>query len=80
MKLFSIREPIWKTRSVGLNQRELYDEKIIFVDILYKNKEGKRIYPNRLTMESEKVRSYPTQIVKGVVLHIIPISDFELVV
>ena len=70
-----IIEPIWKNRSVGIAREKIIDD--IEVEILYKDKYGNRTFPGVYRMDREKALSYPTQIVKGKTLKIIPIKDFK---
>jgi hypothetical protein len=76
MVLFRIKEPIWKDRSVGLalDKIPLHDD-LVKVEILYKDKQGKFIYPHPLYISSLKALRYKYQIVKGTKLVIIPIKD-----
>lgn len=69
---FVIKEPIWKTRSIGLDREKI--EKNSTVEITYKDKKGERLYPWIYEIP-EVIDHYPTQIVKGHVLYIIPIID-----
>jgi len=72
-----IRSPIWKSRAVGIAERHLLGSGDIFVEILYKNIDKVRIYPGIYTMSKAKARLYPKQVVKGVILFIIPILEFD---
>jgi len=74
--LFKIKEPIWKTRSVGLNEDRLEEEN--FVQILYKNKSGEKLYPSTYRMSKERVLSFPLQILREIRLRIVPIIELEL--
>lgn len=75
-KYFKIRTPIWKTRSVGLAIHKLAD--MNYVDILYKDKSGQRVYPNRYKISKDRVLTYPSQFV-GVDVKVIPITELDIV-
>ncbi len=77
MKTITIREPIWKNRSVGIASRELTEDDIA-VKITYKDKSGRIIYPATYKMRKSIIERYPTQVRKGVKLHIIPIEAFKI--
>lgn len=50
------------------------------VTIDYKDSDGNLVYPGTYRMACSKMKTYKTQKLKsGIVLHIIPIKDFELV-
>lgn len=73
-----IKVPIWKTRSVGIATHLLEEGRDIHVEILYCNKSGNRSFPGIYTMSCEKALTFPKQTVRfGVVLHIIPIVEFN---
>jgi len=78
MKILRIKSPIFATRSIGISQEELTEE-YIYIDIIYKKKDGKRLYPNRYRMKSTIVPIFPVQTVRGgVKLHIVPIKAMEV--
>ena len=76
---FNINTPVWKHgRMVGLNIQNVgtHNE----VNILWKNKEGERIYPNPMYVSGEKVRSCEIEPVKkysSVRLYIVPFDYLE---
>jgi hypothetical protein len=71
----SIRQPIWKDRSVGIAKDKITED--IEVEILYKDKYGNRTFPGVYRMTKTLALAHPTQIVKGRELKIIPISEFK---
>ena len=73
MVKINIKYPIWKTRSVGIAEHKITGD--LAIDILYRNKAGDRIYPNTLYINQIKALTYPINVIKGVKLRIIPISD-----
>ncbi len=72
---YKIKAPIWKTRSVGINQALIDEDNMI--EILYKNVDGERLYPDTYCISKEEALSYPTQVVSGVSLSIIPIANLK---
>jgi len=72
-----IHEPIWKNRSVGIAERKIIADILVSID--YRDKRGELVFPGRYLMKREKALTYPTQMVRGTTLRIIPISDFEKV-
>jgi len=72
-----IKAPIWKTRSIGIAEYRL--QKYNQIEILYHTKDGKRLYPHTYFISKEDALKYPTQVIKGVVLRIIPIIDLKVI-
>jgi len=77
MRLIKIKEPIWHTHSVGIADRKI--TKDLKVRILYKTREGSKLYPNDFFISKTKAKTYPLRPAKGRVpaLRIIPINDLE---
>lgn len=73
---YKIQTPIWKTRSVGLNEANLGEENT--VEILYKNQKGERLYPWRYSITKEEALKYPIQNWRGNKLRIIPINNLKI--
>jgi hypothetical protein len=74
MKILKIREPIWKfPRSIGIASKELSEESVQ-IEITYKTKDGKRLFPDIYEMKSHIIKRFPTQRRKGVTLYIVPIE------
>ena len=71
-----IRQPIWKNKSVGIAERKLADKTTI--EILYRDRSGNKVFPEIYSITKEKAMTYPTQVRKGTVLRIIPISDLDI--
>ena len=73
-----IKEPIWSTKSVGINIGGLSDQSEIEVKIMYKDKHDNFVYPGRFRMTVEDIRKYPTQNMWGYVwVHIVPIAVLQ---
>jgi len=78
MRTVKIHAPIWKTRSIGIAEYKLCKD--IRIEIDYKTKEGKRLYPGKYTISREKALTYPIQRCGSVTLRIIPIDDLEPII
>lgn len=77
---FEIQKPIWNTESVGIATKRIISGTTMEVTISYTDTSGQLVYPYKYRMACSKMKRYPTKAVKGgVVLHIIPIADFEAV-
>lgn len=75
MRTVHIKFPIWKTRSVGINENKITDDLKIIVD--YTNVHGEKIYPYPFLITKDRALNYPVQMVRGAKLHIIPLSAME---
>ncbi|MBA7711501.1 hypothetical protein ES703_120467 [subsurface metagenome] len=74
-----IRSPIWGRQEVGIAEYRMYSE-ILEVEITYRDKKGRRIYPNLYRIERRQALSYPRKCIHGCWLRIIPLADFMEVV
>lgn len=73
-RLFSIKEPIWSGRKVGLARDDM-DTDRLEIEITWKRKDGSRLYPNKFWIPKEIAQKHPKQRVRGgVIVHIIPIT------
>ena len=74
IKRYTIRKPIWKTKSIGIASHRLRTD--LLVNISYKNKDGEILFPGNFLVKKEIAKTYPIQkIGRNVKLHIIPIDD-----
>ena len=74
MKKYTIKSPIWMTKSIGIADYRLTDD--LLVDISYKDKAGNILFPGEFVVKKDIARTYPIQKIKGDInLHIIPIDD-----
>jgi hypothetical protein len=72
----AIRAPRWKERTVGVASFRVGTHNEI--DIEYKNKDGVKLYPNKLYASGELIKSCPTQkLPSGVLLYLVPIDKLE---
>lgn len=74
---YKIKAPIWKNRTVGINEALLESHNTI--EILYRNKEGKQIYPMIFGITKRAAMRYPVQIIRGTRLRIIPLKALQVV-
>lgn len=78
-QLFKINTPVWGGRKVGLAIHKLGQHNE--VQILYKDSNGERVYPQPFYISREQALGYPTQPVKKhpyIILAVIPINDMEI--
>ena len=68
-----IKVPIWQGRQVGIDETLIGSEGVN-VEILYKDKSGKKLYPHLYHASKYLALCMPGKIIKGVKLRIIPIS------
>ena len=74
---FKIRVPIWREpRSVGIANHKI--ESWNTIEILYRDRDKKRLYPFVYVIRGEEARKYPVQTVQGIDLRIIPINDLKV--
>ena len=74
--LLTVREPIWKpTPRVGISEIRMKTN-ALYLQILYRTKDGKLLYPNAFRISREKALTYPVEYHGDQVLHIIPLADF----
>ena len=76
MDTYSIKTPIWKTKSIGIAEQRLNND--LLVEIEYKQTNGNRLYPDTYIVRKNTIDNYQRQIVKGNNLVIIPISELEI--
>ena len=76
MNKLNILVPIWKNRAVGIAERLLNDD--VEIQILYKDKNGNRLYPATYIAKKELVKKFPVQFIRGNKLHIVPIAKLKI--
>lgn len=74
---YTIATPIWNGDRVGIADHRVKVDTLIEIKLDYKDKYDNLVHPHLYVMECKKVRTYPTQVVKGVTLHLVPIADFR---
>jgi len=77
VQYIEIKKPRWKQRVVGIASYRVGTHNQI--NIIAKDKTGKLYYPNDYYMSGEDIKKYDKQTLgSGVVLHLVPISDLEI--
>lgn len=76
MRRIEIRSPIWKDKSIGIADYKMTDD--MEITIPYTTKDGSKPFPYVYFISKAKAHQYPTQFIKGIQLHIIPIADLEI--
>ena len=76
MNKLNIKIPIWKNKAVGIAERLLNDD--VEINILYKDKNGNRLYPATYIAKKELVKKFPVQFIRGIKLHIVPIAKLKI--
>jgi hypothetical protein len=74
---YTIATPIWNGDKVGIAAHRVKTDDQIEIKLDYKDQYGNLVHPHLYVMDCEKVRTYPTQMRKGVKLHLVPIDDFR---
>jgi len=77
MQTVKIKVPIWHGRKVGIDE-SLIEKDGVNIEILYRDKSGKQIYPHLYYISRYEAMLCPTQNVKGVKLRLIPISMLKI--
>ena len=77
MIYYTIAEPVWNGDKVGIADHRVQLDDQIEIKLDYKDKHGNLVHPHLYVMDCAKVRTYPTQMRKGVKLHLVPIADFR---
>ena len=75
MNRYEIREPIWKDNSIGIADFRLKDD--LLADIVYKNKNGERIFPDTYIIRKEKEKEI-YQTIYGKKIYLFLIKDLEI--
>lgn len=71
-----IQYPIWKTRSIGIATDRVRGMNYIEID--YRNSEGKYVFPETYKISGERLKSYPIQDIGTKRLYIVPIAELEI--
>ena len=72
-----IKTPIWWNKSLGVH---IPDKLIgdVEVSCTYTTKAGIRLYPDSWIVDASFIRTFPTQIIRKMKIHIIPIEQLKL--
>jgi hypothetical protein len=75
-----IKEPIWKTRSVGVSILNMQQSDIVHMTVLYKNVDGEKTFPYTYELTALEISNYPLKYkAKGVPLYDVPIKNFRII-
>jgi hypothetical protein len=77
MVYYTINEPIWNGDKVGIAEHRVAVDDLIEIKLDYRDQHGNLVHPHLYVIKCARVRKYPTQMVKGKKLHIVPLSDFR---
>jgi hypothetical protein len=75
--LLKIREPIWKSRSVGVAAKRAFTD--LEIEILYKDQYGNRVFPATYKIKKERIIYYPYQYIGKNRIYIVPIADLTII-
>ena len=78
MRKLKIKEPIWNGRRIGIAS---YIQDDIEIEILAKNKEGIKHFPNKFILYRKDMLKYPVydHFRRGVPVRVVPIADLAVV-
>jgi hypothetical protein len=74
---YTIKEPIWGSKSVGIATHRVKGDTMVEIRISYKDSGGNLVFPFSYFMHSSRIRRYPTKMSGTIPVHIVPIDDFE---
>jgi hypothetical protein len=74
---YTIATPIWNGDKVGIASHRVKLDTQIEITLNYRDQYDNLVHPHLYVMDCKKVRTYPTQVRKGVTLHLVPIADFR---
>lgn len=70
--------PIWKDRSIGIAEEYAKQEKLE-VEIAYRDKTGRQIYPDIYEISGRELKTYPRRKFGNTpMLYIVPIKDLKI--
>ncbi len=78
MNRLRIKEPIWISRSIGISERWIISDEL-YINILYKDQYGNKIYPANYKIKTEKILKYPIKYCGKIKLYIVPIKDLTII-
>lgn len=73
MTKLKIKEPIWKTQSIGIAAFRAIDD--LEITINYKDRYGNKVFPQTYYIKKEEIIKYPISYCGKVKLHIVPIKE-----
>lgn len=77
--MVTIKAPRWKERTVGIAEYR-FGQKGVELEIEYRDRNGKRLYPHIYFVSRQKLLTCPVQIVGGGVrIRLVKIDDLEVI-
>lgn len=76
--MITIKAPRWKDRTIGIAEYR-FGQKGVELEIEYRGRDGKRLYPHIYFVSREKLATCPVQIVGGgVKIRLVKIDELEI--
>jgi hypothetical protein len=75
-KSYEIKEPVWKDNSIGIAEFRLKTD--LLIDIMYKNKNNERVFPNTYIIKNVDLTNRPYQTIHGTKIYKFLISELEV--
>lgn len=75
--ILRIKEPIWISRSIGVAAKRAFAD--LYIEILYRDRYGNRVYPATYFIKSEKIITYKYRYIGKNRIYIIPIKDLTII-
>ena len=75
MNKLKIREPIWKTKSIGIATFRVLED--LEITIAYKDKHGNKVFPGKYYLKVGDAVNYPISYCKGTEVYIVPIEELS---
>ena len=76
MNKYEIKEPVWKDNSIGIAEFRLNNN--LLVDIIYKNKNNERVFPNTYIIKNPNLTNRSYQNIYGKKIYKFLISGLEV--
>jgi len=75
----NIEKPIWSNQSIGIAEWRLKAADTIEIVILYKDKSGRRVFPETYQISAHELKKCPLKTLRtGTRLYIVPIQKMEV--
>jgi hypothetical protein len=75
MNKYEIKEPVWKDNSIGIAEFRLKND--LLVDIIYKNKNDERVFPNTYIIKNPNLINRSYQLIHGKKIYKFLINELE---
>ena len=76
MNKYEIKEPVWKDNSIGIAEFRLNNN--LLVDIIYKNKNNERVFPNTYIIKNPNLTNRSYQNIYGKKIYKFLINELEV--